>query len=65
MRGIFRALRPQPGEDVTAPSRRPSTSCTYLYFFYDIDVEIVVVEIADDDLDLRQVQDTLYRFGRA
>jgi hypothetical protein len=36
-----------------------------LYFFYDIDVVILVVEIAADDLDLRQVQDTLYRFGRA
>ncbi|WP_300454397.1 CorA family divalent cation transporter [Accumulibacter sp.] len=36
-----------------------------LYFFYDIDVLILVVEIAADDLDLRQCQDTLYRFGRA
>jgi hypothetical protein len=36
-----------------------------LYFFHDIDVVILVVEIAADDLDLRQVQDTLYRFGRA
>lgn len=36
-----------------------------LYFFYDIDVVILVVEIAADDLDLRQVQETLYRFGRA
>ena len=36
-----------------------------LYFFYDIDVVILVVEIAADDLDLRRVQDTLYRFGRA
>lgn len=36
-----------------------------LYFFYDIDVVILVVEIAADDLELRQVQDTLYRFGRA
>ncbi|MEF8720606.1 MAG: hypothetical protein V5B35_10875 [Candidatus Accumulibacter necessarius] len=36
-----------------------------LYFFYDIDVVILVVEIAADNLGLRQVQDTLYRFGRA
>ncbi|MBL8390996.1 MAG: hypothetical protein JNN21_03875 [Candidatus Accumulibacter sp.] len=36
-----------------------------LYFFHDIDVVILVVEIAADDLELRQVQDTLYRFGRA
>ena len=36
-----------------------------LYFFYDIDVVILVVEIAADDLDLRQVQETLYRFGRS
>ncbi|HPT49704.1 MAG TPA: CorA family divalent cation transporter [Accumulibacter sp.] len=36
-----------------------------LYFFYDIDVVILAVEIAADNLDLRQVQDTLYRFGRA
>ncbi len=36
-----------------------------LYFFYDIDVVILAVEIAADDLTLRQVQDTLYRFGRA
>jgi hypothetical protein len=36
-----------------------------LYFFYDIDVVILVVEICADDLELRQVQDTLYRFGRA
>ena len=36
-----------------------------LYFFYDIDVVILVVEIAADDLELRQVQEALYRFGRA
>jgi hypothetical protein len=36
-----------------------------LYFFYDIDVVILVVEICADNLELRQVQDTLYRFGRA
>ncbi|HAY27552.1 MAG TPA: hypothetical protein DCY47_08650, partial [Candidatus Accumulibacter sp.] len=36
-----------------------------LYFFHDIDVVILVVEIAADGLDLRQVQDALYRFGRA
>lgn len=36
-----------------------------LYFFYDIDVVILVFEIAADNLNLRQVQDTLYRFGRA
>lgn len=38
---------------------------TDLYFFYDIDVVILVFEIAADNLSLRQVQDTLYRFGRA
>lgn len=36
-----------------------------LYFFYDIDVVILAVEIAADNLELKQVQDTLYRFGRA
>jgi hypothetical protein len=36
-----------------------------LYFFYDIEVLILVVEIFADDLELRQVHDTLYRFGRA
>ncbi|MBP6708904.1 MAG: hypothetical protein KA223_07070 [Candidatus Accumulibacter sp.] len=36
-----------------------------LYFFYDIDVVILVVEVGADDLALRQVQDILYRFGRA
>jgi len=36
-----------------------------LYFFYDIEVVILVVEIFADDLELRQVHDTLYRFGRA
>ncbi|MCM8596267.1 CorA family divalent cation transporter [Accumulibacter sp.] len=36
-----------------------------LYFFYDIDAVILVVEICADDLELHQVLDTLYRFGRA
>ncbi len=36
-----------------------------LCFFYDIDVVILVVEIAANDVDLSQVQDTIYRFGRA
>jgi hypothetical protein len=34
-------------------------------FFYDIDVAILVVEIATKDIELRQAQDTMYRFGRA
>jgi hypothetical protein len=36
-----------------------------LYFFFDIDVVLLNVEIYADDLPLYQVQDTLYRFGRA
>ncbi len=36
-----------------------------LYFFYDIDVAILVVEIAAENLELTQIQDLLYRFGRA
>jgi hypothetical protein len=36
-----------------------------LCFFYDIDVVILVVEIFARDLGLAQVQDTMYRFGRA
>ncbi|WP_300341897.1 hypothetical protein [Accumulibacter sp.] len=36
-----------------------------LYFFYDIEVVILVVEIFGNDLELRRVHDTLYRFGRA
>jgi hypothetical protein len=36
-----------------------------LCFFYDIDVVILVVEIAANDIDLGQAQDTIYRFGRA
>ncbi len=36
-----------------------------LYFFYDIDVILLALEIFADDLDLEQVQYTLYGFGRA
>jgi len=36
-----------------------------LYFFYDIDVVLLALEIFADDLDLEQVQSTLYGFGRA
>lgn len=36
-----------------------------LYFFYDIDVVILVVELAGADVPLGQVQETLYRLGRA
>lgn len=36
-----------------------------LYFFYDIDVVLLNVEVIGADLPLAQVQDTLYRFGRA
>jgi hypothetical protein len=36
-----------------------------LYFFYDMDVILLAVEIFADDLSLRQVQHTLYGFGRA
>ncbi|PWC38926.1 CorA family divalent cation transporter [Azospirillum sp. TSO22-1] len=35
-----------------------------LYFFHDVDVAILAVEIAAEDVDLRWVQDLLYRFGR-
>lgn len=36
-----------------------------LYFFFDIDLVLLSLEICADDLPLEQVQDVLYRFGRA
>jgi hypothetical protein len=36
-----------------------------LYFFYDTDVVMLNVELYAEGLGLREVQDTLYRFGRA
>ena len=36
-----------------------------LYFFYDVDVAILVVEIEGGDLPLAEMQDVVYRFGRA
>ena len=36
-----------------------------LYFFYDIDVVILVVELSGSKLALPEVQETLYRLGRA
>jgi hypothetical protein len=36
-----------------------------LYFFYDIDVVLLNVEVFGSDLTLTQVQEILYRFGRA
>jgi hypothetical protein len=36
-----------------------------LCFFYDLDVAILVVELLANDLPLDQVQDAMYRFGRA
>lgn len=36
-----------------------------LYFFYDIDIVLLNVELYADGLPLREVQDTLYRTGRA
>ncbi len=36
-----------------------------LYFFFDIDVVLLAVEIYGENLALREVQDILYRFGRA
>ncbi|MGZ9060118.1 MAG: hypothetical protein ACXW14_12845, partial [Burkholderiaceae bacterium] len=36
-----------------------------LYFFYDIDVVLLNVEVQGDDLTLPEVQELLYRFGRA
>ncbi len=36
-----------------------------LYFFFDIDVVLLAVEIYGEDLALQEVQDILYRFGRA
>jgi hypothetical protein len=36
-----------------------------LYFFFDIDLVLLSLEICADDLPLIQVQDVLYRFGRA
>jgi hypothetical protein len=36
-----------------------------LHFFFDIDVVLLAVEVYADDLSLLQVEDVLYRFGRA
>lgn len=36
-----------------------------LYFFYDVDVVILVVEVEGRDLPLPEVQDVVYRLGRA
>lgn len=35
-----------------------------LYFFHGMDVAILVLELRGEQLSLRQVQETLYRFGR-
>jgi hypothetical protein len=36
-----------------------------LYFFYDVDLVLLNVEVSAEDLSLHQVQELLYRFGRA
>lgn len=36
-----------------------------LYFFYDLDIVVLALEVHGRDLPLDQVQDVLYRFGRA
>ncbi len=36
-----------------------------LYFFFDVDVVILNVEVSGDDLPLSQVQELMYRIGRA
>lgn len=36
-----------------------------LYFFYDIDIVVLALELFADDISLDDVQNTLYRFGRA
>ncbi|SMC25461.1 hypothetical protein SAMN02745857_02179 [Andreprevotia lacus DSM 23236] len=36
-----------------------------LYFFYDIDIVILAFEMKGDDLPLKRVQDTMFRFGRS
>ncbi len=38
---------------------------TDLCFFYDIDIVLLVMEVGADNVSLFDVQDTLYRFGRA
>ncbi|MGH8261900.1 MAG: CorA family divalent cation transporter [Steroidobacteraceae bacterium] len=54
---------------MTFPGRTDTESFDVVHvdlcFFYDIDVAILVVEIATQDIELRQAQDTMYRFGRA
>jgi hypothetical protein len=48
-----------------APPRVYDVAHADLYFFYDIDVTILALEICADDVPLAEIQDTLYRFGRA
>ena len=36
-----------------------------LYFFYDVDVVVLAMEVFADGLSLTQVQNVMYRFGRA
>jgi len=53
---------------VTRPGDAPvSLSVVHLdlYFFYDVDVVLMNIEVAADNLQLSQVQELLYRFGRA
>ena len=53
---------------VTRPGTEPivlSIAHVDLYFFYDIDVVLLNIEVHGDNLTLPQVQELLYRFGRA
>lgn len=47
------------------PPRTLRVAHVDLYFFYDTDVVLLNVELYADRLALHEVQDTLYRFGRA
>jgi hypothetical protein len=62
-RSDVRGVRVRFPKDASAVDLR--VSHTDLYFFYDLDLAVLVVEVAGENLPLRQVQDALYRFGRA
>ena len=68
---LMRVFRRSDVASVRLTVSRDETPLTFrvahvdLYFFFDIDVVLLNVEIYADDLPLHQVQNTLYRFGRA
>src|SRR5215510_239901 len=61
-RDDVRAVRVQPRVGSTAYTLE--VVHVDLYFFDDVDIVLLNVEVAGDNLDLRETQEILYRFGR-